>query len=134
MSISKILVLFFAIQLVAYTEIYGTVLPASFDLFIQNIIEIVNFSMLKPETIIQIFEPDFEMDEFIFMTRKELTLKGNQISVLSALQLYLVLIGVIFCCILVSCCYKCVKKTKVVVYCSNMYNKSKEVFVWNGFI
>ena len=94
--------------------------------------ELVNFSVLNPEGIVQLFEPEFQLDHFIADIQGRSFKLIKSPSLVDDLQIYILLIGVasIFVAILLvllffPCCRKFTgKKLKMV----------KEMLIWNGII
>lgn len=69
-AIRQILSLYFAVQFICYLKIYAIQFPANADILITEFTKTIEFDILNPEGIIQLWDKDFTLRRW-FQTSKE---------------------------------------------------------------
>ena len=73
---------FFVLQMMAYFQLYHFDKPTNAQNFIESLFKIVEFEILSPEPIIQIWDQDFTIKKFLLKSLEEGSwLKDNYIYV-----------------------------------------------------
>jgi hypothetical protein len=80
-SIDLIYSLFLTLQMIVWFSYYNLNLPANAELYLKEIGRIVKFEVLNPDTIIQVWHPNFELQDY---------LSGDKVIVSSDQQAFMV--------------------------------------------
>jgi hypothetical protein len=65
-SMQQLWDLYFSLQLIIYVPSFMKIeMPVSAELFVNALKSIIDFDMLKPDPLIQIYNPDFSLNEFL---------------------------------------------------------------------
>jgi len=124
--------LFFTLQLVCYLTYYDISLPSNSDLYVSQFTNIIEFKVLNPEGIIKIFDPTFNLKEFINGAKANVVSRAQTVSVMSDLFIFIFIGGVSAVFLLVMVLLTLVKKFKEKIILKLLDFKKK--FLFNGLL
>lgn len=83
--------MFFTLQIIVYLSFYHITIPANSQIFRDSFKNIIEFELMQPEPLIQIFYPEFNLMAFIKGEKIMVTDKDQEASVLNDLRLYILI-------------------------------------------
>ena len=87
--------LYFTLQIMCYITEYDTPLPGNAVIYLDEFTKLVEFEILKPEPLIQIFYPDFSLKECILGQNNNFVSKDQEASLLDDFFIF-ILFGAVF--------------------------------------
>jgi len=83
--------LFFTLQIVCYLNHYGVVVPTNVHVYRDQFVKLVEFSMLSPQTLIRMRDPNFDLMEWIRGQGVMVVNKAQEASVFNDLKIFILL-------------------------------------------
>ena len=121
--------MFFTLQIICYLAMYNIVLPANSQIFQEQFTNLIEFELLQPEPLIQIFYPEFNLMAFIKGAKIMVTNKDQEASVLNDLRLWIFLIFLGLVVLLVLLIVRLFSKFKDKI--NEILKKQKEKWLFN---
>ena len=127
-----LIILYFTLQVICYFMICDVKPPANAEVYIVELIDMIEFKILNPVGIIQLFNPDFVLRDWLNGYRSALVNKDQEASILEELMVFIFITVVAVIGVLVMLILKRSEKYKEKV--TRKLHDFKLKFVWNGFI
>lgn len=90
-ALNDLWTLYFTLQIIAYLNIYDSSIPGNTEIFITELTNLVEFKVLNLQGLVQLFDPEFNLKDFILGKKDQLILsKDQKASVLNDLGFYLI--------------------------------------------
>ena len=107
-------------------------MPATASLYLDFIKSMIKFEMLNPDSIIQIFVPDFSLKHWITNPNRIIVNKDQEQSVLGDFEVYIGLVFIAALIIILMIILMIMRPFRNKISC--IFIKLKQNFVWNGLI
>jgi hypothetical protein len=81
--------LFFTLQMICYITYYVLKIPGNAEIYVEQFTKLIEFDILNPESIVKIFDPSFNLQEWVAGTKATVLNKDHEQSIFKDLTLYI---------------------------------------------
>jgi hypothetical protein len=83
--------MFFTLQIVCYLKFYGVIVPTNVNIYRDQFVKLVEFNMFNPQKAVQMYDPNFDLMDWIRGREVMVVNKAQEASVFNDLKIFILL-------------------------------------------